>query len=324
MGRIAAASFELEARLAEISRAAGAASGGGEAKAQLAQLTALSRSVGTASPASLATLRTEITANLTAASNLAQQIRTEAVAGQAIRAAEFAAINENTRSTVQSLHADLYERRIFDPYLKFDSPEEEAAYRKREAQAQRYVTEQLAKNTPQGNLNAGGAVAGQMLDAEAHGAGASPDFAPRWEQLRADLGKQRRMVESEGLSTEEYDRNLQTSVRRFMKAKGVPEAEIEAKLKTAADPLDAAQPYMDSAKDAETLKAELGADESLAKASTAKASHAQVAQSVDNSGVGTLAASLRTNGVTITDEARPEGHGLAAAVTAAKSEGRTA
>lgn len=324
MGRLAAASFELEARLAEISRAAGAASGEGEAKAQLAQLTALSRSVGAASASSLATLRTEITANLAAASNITQQIRTETASSQAVQAAEFAAINENTRSTVESLNADLYERRIFDPYLKFASPEDEADYRKREAETQRYIAGELAKKTPEGNLNAGGAVAGQMLDAEAHGAGESPDFAPRWAELRDQLREQRRMVKAEGLSTEEYDRNLQASVRRFLKAKGVPEAEIEAKLSATTDPLAVAEPYMASAKDAETLKAELSADEPPAAASTLKASKTQVHQSIDSSSIGALAASLNTSGVTITDEARPEGHGLAAATTAMKSEGRIA
>lgn len=324
MGRLAAASFDLEARLAEISRAAGAAGGDSEARAQLAQLTALSRSVATASPALLATLRTEVTANLAAASNVSQQIKTEATASQAIRAAEFAATSAATRSTVESLNADLYERRIFDPYLKFDSAEDEAEYRKREAQSQRYAAEQLAMNTPQGNLNAGGAIAGQMLNAEVHGAGESPDFAPRWNALREQLGKQRRAVEAEGLSTEEYDGNLQASVRRFLKAKGVPEAEIEAKLKAAADPLDVAQPYMASAKDAETLKAELGENEPEAAPTTVKASQTRASQTVDSSGLGELAATLKTSGVIITDEARPDGHGLAAAIAAAKAEGRTA
>ncbi|WP_257386360.1 hypothetical protein [Tahibacter caeni] len=323
IGRLTAASFELEARLAEISRAAGVAGGVGEARAQLAQLTALSRSVATASPASLATLRTEITANLTAATNLAQQIKTEATTGQAARAAEFAAINADTRRTVESLSADLYERRIFAPYLKFDSSQDEADYREREAERQRYIAEQMAKNTPQGNLNAGGAVAGQMLDAETHGAGESPDFAPRWNELREQLRKQRRTVESEGLSTEEYDRNLRANVHRFLAAKGVPEAEIDAKLKAATDPLDAAQPYLATVKDAESLKAELGADAPPAgiTANPAAPSTPNLSQQPQ---LGTLAATLQISGVILTDAARPGGHGLTAAITATKTEGRTA
>lgn len=321
LGHITAAAFELEARLAEIARAAGGANGAGEAKAQLAQLTALSRSVSTASPAALAAIRTEVTANLAAASNLAHQMRTETATGQSAHAAQIAAINASTRNTVETLGNDLYERRIFDPYLKFDSPQHEADYRKREAETQRYATEQLAKNTPEGNLNAGGAVAGQMLDAEAHGAGESPDFAPRWNQLRDQLSKQRLLVEAEGLSTEEYDRNMQSSVRRFLKAKGVSEAEIEAKLKATADPLDAAQPYLTSAKDAETLKAELGADATLA-GTVAKPANPSTPNLSQQPELGALAATLQSSGVVLADATSPDGHGLAvAAIT--KAEGRT-
>lgn len=319
--RLAVAHADLERQVIEFSRAAGGAGGEGRASEQLAMLASLQRHIIAATPAALAALQTSVRTQVAITQSITASLRADTPSREAIRTAQFAAINADTRGTVESLSADLYEQRIFDPYLKFDSPEDEAGYRQREADTRRYAAEQLAKNTPEGTLNAGGALAGQMLDAEAHGAGESPDFAPRWNELREQLREQRLMVEAEGLSTEEYDRNLQASVRRFLKAKGVPEAEIEAKLKAATDPLDAAQPYLATAKDTETLTAELTADAPPTTASAVKASDTRVSPSVESPNLGAIAASLSSSGVTLADAG--SGHGLATAMVAPSAESRT-
>lgn len=168
-----------------------------------------------------------------------------AVAAQTAAAAgNLTAASAATRQNVESLSNDLFQRRIFDPYLGFASAEEEADYRAREAERQRAIAEQLALHTPEGDLMAGGLTAGQMLDANAHGAGASPEFQPRWDHLVAALRQQRQAMLEAGRSTAAFDRQITTEIRQFLKAKGLSEAEITARLAAAASPLDAAEPYL--------------------------------------------------------------------------------
>ena len=84
------------------------------------------------------------------------------------------AASAETRQETSALAHDVFDRHIFDRYLHFSSPEDEAEFRKREADAKKYIHDQLALGTPTGNLNAGGGELGYMLDAHAHGAGDSP------------------------------------------------------------------------------------------------------------------------------------------------------
>lgn len=157
-------------------------------------------------------------------------------------AATVAATAADTRRETQTLAQDVFEKKIFDRYLHFSSPEDQAEYRKREAEAKRYIDAQLARKTPEGDLNAGGGMIGQMLDAHAHGAGDSPDFLPRWNALVEKTTKQRAAMHAAGQKTEEFDRNLNTAVRRFLKAKGLTDAEIDARLASGRDPLEAVKP----------------------------------------------------------------------------------
>jgi len=158
---------------------------------------------------------------------------------------ELATASAATRQEVQNLSRDLYERRIFDPYLHFSSPEDEAEFRKREAEERQYIEAQLARHTPEGDLNAAGGMQGTMLDAHAHGAGDSPDFLPRWDALAESTQKQRAAMLAAGQSTEEYDRHITASVRRFLKEeKHLSDAEIDERLARSGNPLDAVKPFL--------------------------------------------------------------------------------
>jgi hypothetical protein len=92
-------------------------------------------------------------------------------AAQALRAA-----SDTAHQTVANFSRDFYERKIFDPYLKFASTEDEEAYRRREAERQRTIDKAMAENTPEGNLKANRLALAQLDDAGAHGADRSPDF----------------------------------------------------------------------------------------------------------------------------------------------------
>ena len=149
-----------------------------------------------------------------------------------------------TRTETQTIAHDIFDKKIFEKYLRFSSPHDEAAYRKREAEARKYIDAQLAKKSPEGDLNAGGGLIGEMLDQHAHGAGNSPDFLPRWNALVDKTTKQRAAMHAAGEKTEEFDRNLNTAVRRFLKAKGLSDAEIDARLAGKESPLEAVKPYI--------------------------------------------------------------------------------
>lgn len=224
-----------------------------ECSTQLGFLFDLQKNIATATPAMMASMRAEIAASMEAVASIAQQARA-AASDAALGAAQLAATTAATLKIVTDLTGDLYERHIFDPYLKFASKEDEAEYHQREAENQRYIREQLEKNTPEGTLNAAGATTDQMLDANAHGAGDSPDFAPRWNRLVETTNKQREALRQEGHSTEEFDRNINASVRRFLKAKGLSDAQIDATLAESDNPLDAVKPYMNTQADAQMLE----------------------------------------------------------------------
>lgn len=182
-------------------------------------------------------------------SSIAVSLDTTKQASAAARPADaattqLAATADASRREVQSLQTDLFERRIFDPYLDFRSAEDEREYRGREEERRRYIAQQLAAKTPEGDLNAAGATMGQMLDAHSHGAGRSPEFQARWDRLEETTRKHRDAMRAEGHSTDEFDRNLSASVRRYLHDRGLSDAEIEAKLAVAASPLDAVKPYL--------------------------------------------------------------------------------
>lgn len=136
-------------------------------------------------------MRSEVMAFVAASQATAQQTRSAVAAAQAAEVALHAA-SERAHREVTDIADDLFGKKIFDPYLRFASAEDEEAYRRREADRQAYIAEQLAKGTPEGNLNAANATVAQLEDAGAHGADRSPDHAPmlaRAKQAQADLSQ---------------------------------------------------------------------------------------------------------------------------------------
>lgn len=149
-----------------------------------------------------------------------------------------------TRQEVQSISDDLFKRRIFDPYLHFDSPEEKARYETEQAERQRQIQAALAEHTPEGNLRAGGLAAGGMLEAAAHGATASPDFLPKWNKLVARLQAQEEaMGTSKPQDVAKNNAKLRKSIRNFLEQRGVPEDQIEQVMRSD-HPLSAVTPYL--------------------------------------------------------------------------------
>lgn len=143
------------------------------ARNQLYAIADMQRMVGIASPSALAQMRAEIVATANAGQTIAQQSRT---ANANERQADLAEVTASTRQTIQNVEHELFEEKKLDPYLQFQSAEDEAEYRKREAERQAYIRAELAKGTPQGALNASNAMLAQLDDARDHGADRSPDF----------------------------------------------------------------------------------------------------------------------------------------------------
>ncbi len=174
--------------------------------------------------------------------------------GSHATAAAVASAAASTRQEVGSLAHDVFDQHLFDPYLRFSSPADREAFRRREAEAKRYVAEQLARRTPEGDLNAGGGMLGHMLDAHGHGAGDSPDFMPRWNALVEKTQRQHEAMRAAGQSTAEFDRHVSASVRGFLAARGLPDADIDARLAATANPLDAVKPFLGTDRDSRTLE----------------------------------------------------------------------
>ncbi len=121
-------------------------------------------------------LRASVASTVETAQGSAQQARASAATETGAR--NLAGTSARTRATIAGIADDLFERRIFDPYLQFASAEEEAEFRRREAERQAHIRAELAKGTPEGALNAAVATREQLEDARAHGADRSPDFVP--------------------------------------------------------------------------------------------------------------------------------------------------
>lgn len=226
---------------------------------QLTSIAALQDNVATALPAALASLRAEVRNTVAASASLAGQASAVLSASTSAAQANLAATSATLRQELASAHAALFERRVFDPFLTFASAADETAYREREEQTRRYIEQQRAAGTPEGELNAAGATMGQMLDAHAHGGGKSAEFLPQWTRLAEATERHREALRAEGRSTDEFDRNLTVSVRRYLKEKGLSEAEIDAALAASANPLEAVKPYLKSNADQQELSQQLTA-----------------------------------------------------------------
>jgi hypothetical protein len=247
-------------------------------------------------------------------STLLTQVAAQAKGSTALAEAVITA-SAATRREAQNLAGDLFQRRIFDPYLHFSSAEDEEAFRRREAEAQKYVAAQLARHTPEGDLNAGGGVLGYMLDAHTHGAGGSPEFMGRWETMVAKAQSQRAAMHAAGQSTEEFDRRLVAKAHDFLKAQRLSEAEINARLAAVDGPLDAVKPFLKHEAEGQHTEHGIRAASEPQPLTGVEASSAALPQgaslSIDMVGMD---AKLKAAGLQVPSpaEAATEGHGLAA------------
>jgi hypothetical protein len=154
-------------------------------RGQLQTLRALGQLLPSASGAALMRVHAEVAASVAVASNLVRQAH-GVVAGAghvAHHLAELAAARDDARRTTDAFLRDFYENRIFEPYLRFESPEDERAYREREALRRQAIEDAKAQNTPEGELMALSVAREQLEDAGANGAKNSPDYQRTWEQL---------------------------------------------------------------------------------------------------------------------------------------------
>ncbi len=152
--------------------------------AQLGTLLALKRQLSQTGPAAVAAVRAEIVACVANASTIAKQAEAAATPG-AGQAMTLASASQAARTAVASFEDDFYKNKIFDPYLRFSSPEDEEKYRREEAARREEIDRALALHTPEGDLRANRLAAEQVRDAGAHGADRSPEYAPLLHHLES-------------------------------------------------------------------------------------------------------------------------------------------
>ncbi|MDF7776048.1 hypothetical protein P1X14_12385 [Sphingomonas sp. AOB5] len=242
LGQLVAAQFSLEAVIAELA-SGGASAALADSQAQLMALSALQRQVGTAQPMALAALWAEVSAVVAQTNAIAQEGRLAAARAETERA-EGASLTTLAAAARTQVAATMQGMADFDGELEFSSPDDEEAYRKREAERRAYIEAELAKGTPQGDLNASAGALGQMADAKAHGAGDSPEFRQRWNELVTTTERLRAEVVRNGGSTTEFDDRLRADLRRILKAKGLTDAQIDAQFAAHPDPLEAAKAFV--------------------------------------------------------------------------------
>ncbi|MFZ5746902.1 MAG: hypothetical protein ACOY45_04505 [Pseudomonadota bacterium] len=245
LGKAVAAQFALEQALSELGSENGSALSQGQQ--HLRALKDFQRRIATADPASIAALRHDLSTMLATTHAAADQARSAAADARLESTVELAHLAAASRERVTSLLRDMSR---FDPYLRFASPEDEAEYRAREAERRAAMETELAKGTPEGDLNAAAGAIGQMVDAKAHGAGDSPEFRERWDTLVADTQRLREAARANGVSTEEFDRRLRVDLRRVLKGKGLSDAQIDAQFAAHdGDPLEAAKAFVNGSDD---------------------------------------------------------------------------
>jgi hypothetical protein len=131
----------------------------------------------------LSAMRGEVAAFIAASQALAQQAKsTETSLVESAQAALCAASLASRNSVTGFMH-DYYDQRIFDRYLRFNSAEDEAEYRRREEERKRDIEKAMAERTPQGDLRANQLAIDQLKDAGVHGADRSPQYKAKLDQL---------------------------------------------------------------------------------------------------------------------------------------------
>lgn len=159
-----------------------------------------------------------------------------------------------SRALVQKLSQEIFDQHLFEADVaRHTHGLEFEAFMRRKAEDEKYIREQLAKKTAEGDLNASGKLEGYMLDANAHGAGDNAEFITKWNELKAKTDNLRTAMKAAGKDTGEYDKNIREDVTDFLKAKGLSDAEIQKAISKSDDPLDAVKPYLGTDTESRTL-----------------------------------------------------------------------
>jgi hypothetical protein len=214
----------------------------------------LQASIGTASAADLAMMGSQVSAAVRQSEAIEREAGEQiaAITGNVVSASLQQAATASRTAVTSAMDC------LRHTPLQFASAEDERAYREREEETRRYIAEQNAKGTPEGNLNAAGATVGQMVDAKAHGAH-GPEFDQQWANLVATTEKLREQVRASGGSTKEFDDRLRERVRRILQAKGLSDEQIDAQFTAHhGDPLEVAKTFVTTGND-------VGAIEQVAK-----------------------------------------------------------
>jgi hypothetical protein len=236
LGQIAAAQFDLEAAIADLTRDGAPAAVLADSRSQFGALIAMRRQMGSASPSALAEMRNEVAALVASGQSAAQQARSAAASN-----ADMAELSSRAAEARARVDETMRGMKDFDADLRFADQRDQAEYRRREAERLAYIAAEQAKGAPESHLNASGAAIGQMADAAAHGAADNPEFTKRWDALMKSTRKLREQVIRDGGDVSKFDSDVRADLRRILKSKGKSDAEIDALLAAHHDPLDAMQ-----------------------------------------------------------------------------------
>lgn len=276
------------------------------ADAQLSRLASLQATIGSADAASLFMLSGEIASAVAESKTVAEQARNDANTASAAAVASLNEARAHARETITRIEDDLYGKKIFDPYLRFQSEQDERAFREREEANRRAIAAARAKGTPEGEAEALAIEHRQLLDMGAHGATDSPDFAERLKATSEAYQQQRAAMRQTGHDTKQTDAMIAADTRDFLKAKGVPEAEITEAIQSRKPTNEIIAPYIGKPQ----------VEPMASPESKAKSDQAQTAP--DH--LDAIAAALRAAGVATTANTAVEGHGVdVAAATPAAS-----
>lgn len=172
LGQIVAAQFELESAIADLARNGAPSTSIAEARTQFASLGALCQQLASADSKTLIALRATVAAAVASGQSAAQQ-----ALGDAGGAMNNQAMNaQQARQAIADVGRKLFEDKALDPYLQFASAEDEVAYRRREEERRKAYEAEMEKHTVEGDRRAAEIAKSQLGDAEAHGAGKSPEF----------------------------------------------------------------------------------------------------------------------------------------------------
>jgi len=297
LGKLAGAQIALEKVIAQLAQNGASTA---LADSQLSRLASLQATIGSADAASLSTLRGEIASAVAESKAVAEQARDDTNSANAAASASLMAARSHARETITRMEEDLYGKKIFDPYLRFQSEQDERAFREREEANRRAVASARAKGTPEGEAEALAIEHRQLLDMGAHGATDSPDFAERLKATTEAYEQQRAAMRQTGHDAKQADAMIAADTRDFLKAKGVPEAQITVAMQSGKPPSEIIAPYV-------------GKPQVERLASPESKGNSDQAQTAPDH-LDAVAAALRAAGVVTTANTAVDGHGVDVAV----------